>query len=101
MVPSTNEVFVSYANKDRLAALPIMKALGRAGLTVCNDGPIAATEFLTKQLQSVIDSAACMLLLWSRAAAESPFVQQEIQQAVQAWSSDRLVLAALDDTPFP
>ena len=36
-----------------------------------------------------------------KAAAESPFVEDEIQRAVQAWSSDRLVLAALDDTPLP
>ena len=95
------QVFVSYARQDRGTALPIIKALGRAGLRVWDDEAIVQGELLTEQLQAAIDAGQCVLLLWSRAAAESPFVQQEIHRAVQAWSSGRLVLAALDDTPLP
>jgi hypothetical protein len=42
-----------------------------------------------------------VVILWSQAAARSAWVEREVRQAIQAWSSDRLVLATLDDTPLP
>jgi hypothetical protein len=32
---------------------------------------------------------------------QSDWVQNELRQVIAAWSTDRLVLASLDDTPFP
>jgi hypothetical protein len=57
-------------------------------------------EPFAEQLRHEIDAAQCVVVLWSEAAAQSPFVQLEIRQAIRAWSSDRLVLATLDDTPL-
>ena len=86
------QVLVNYAKKDLATALPIVNALKRAGLSV-RSNPLG---------QSVEDPGtdACVLMLWSKEAAES-VAQQEIHRAMQAWSSDRLVLAALDATPLP
>jgi hypothetical protein len=40
-------------------------------------------------------------VLWSHNAACSAFIKQKIGLALDAWSSDRLVLAVLDDAPLP
>jgi TIR domain len=54
-----------------------------------------------EQIRRQIEKSPCVVVLWSKAAAESQYAQQEMRQAIQAWSSDRLVLAVLDDTPLP
>jgi hypothetical protein len=54
-----------------------------------------------QEVRRALDTAQCVVILWSEAAMRSGFLQQEIHQAIRAWSSDRLMLAALDDTPLP
>jgi len=82
------QVFVSYTGSDAAAALPIIEAIRRAGLNVSH------TDADTLE-------SACIMVLWSRATAHSHFAPLRIRQAIQAWSSGRLVLVALDDTPLP
>jgi hypothetical protein len=95
------QVFVSYAQTDQSGALPIIEAIRRAGLTVWHVGAISPGDDFREQVGHEIEASQCVVVLWSEAAAQSRFVQQEIQQAIRAWSSDRLVLAALDDAPLP
>ena len=93
-------VFVSYAASDGAAALPIIGAIRQAGLNISNDELQGGARF-DHQIHE-IKRADCIVVLWSEAAASSLWVQQEIRQAtIQAWSADRLVLAALDDTRLP
>jgi TIR domain len=94
------EVFVSYAGKDRGAAMPIIEALAQAGLKLW-DGDAITSGPVPEQVRRQLQAAQCVVILWSQAAAQSPYVQVEIHEAIQAWSTDRLVLAALDDTPLP
>jgi TIR domain len=94
------QVYVSYGGKDRRTALPVIEAMRQAGLDVCPHDIAAGGSFL-EQTRRELDKAQCVVVLWSKAAAQSVFLQQEIHHAIQAWSSDRLVLAALDDTPLP
>jgi hypothetical protein len=92
-------VFVGYAKKDDAAAAAIVDALLHNGMEASSAD---ATEPLAApRLQAAITSARCMIILWSDAAARSQFVQQEMQHLIKAWSSNRLLLAALDDTPLP
>jgi hypothetical protein len=95
------QVFVSYAHKDYNLALPVMEAIHRAGLMLRDAGALLPGEPFAEGLQREIEAAQCVVVLWSEAAAQSRFVQLEIHQAIRAWSSDRLVLATLDDTPLP
>lgn len=85
------QVFVSYADKDREAALPIIGAISQAGLEVLHPSTLTPGD------DSFLRKANCVVVLWSQAAAKSLVVQQ----AVIAWSIDKLVLATLDDTPLP
>src|ERR1700733_9863946 len=92
-------IFVSHASEDRVAALPIIEAINQAGFTAWPyDKPDASRADETEHR---IETAQCVIVLWSRAAAASRSVQQEVRQAIQAWSADRLVLALLDDAPLP
>lgn len=94
-------IFISYSRKDHDAALPIMNAISSAGLNIWPPTELPPGENFSEAIADAIESAQCIVLLWSKAAAESEFVQQEMHRAIKAWSSDRLVLAALDDAPLP
>lgn len=56
---------------------------------------------MREQVRRAIETAQCVIVFWSKAAAQSHDAQREIHQTIQAWSSDRLVLASLDETPLP
>ena len=98
------QVYVSYARHDLNAALPIIEAINEAGLNVWHHREPSAGVDWAIEMQRQIEEAQCVVVLWSKAAAQSSFVEREIQihhAAIQAWSLNRLVLAALDDTPLP
>jgi hypothetical protein len=95
------EVFVSYSRTDRRVALPIVVAIGEAGLQVRRSAMSYAGDPLAEQIERELGEAQCLVVSWSEAAAQSLWVQQEVRYAIRAWSSDRLVLATLDDTPLP
>jgi hypothetical protein len=86
------QIYVSYSDSDHQTAEAIVGAIRQAGFDVVgNEDPV--TE----------DSADCVVILWSKAAAANSLdrVQLETRRALQAWASDRLVLATLDETPLP
>jgi hypothetical protein len=93
IINSMTHAFVRYAAEDRDAALPIIEALRQSGSDV-EFGEIGGEA-------EQLDTATCVVVLWSKATAQSIYVLDEIQQAIKAWSSGRLVLASLDDTPLP
>jgi len=92
------QVFVSYAKQDDDVALPIIGAIIEAGLTVWK---LSLGGEFEEQAEGSIKDATCIVVLWSKAAAESSFAERVIRLAIQAWGADRLVLATLDDAPLP
>ncbi len=52
-------------------------------------------------VERAIETTDCVIVLWSIAASQSEFAALELKHAIKAWSEDRLVLVALDDTPLP
>jgi hypothetical protein len=89
-------VFVSHAITDRKAAAPIIEALAQAGFVVSHGSSIA-----TEQGRADMRGAEGVVVLWSQAAAESSSLAEDTREAVRLWSSGRLLLATLDDTPLP
>lgn len=85
-------VVVKYADEDRKMGDAIVAALQKAGLDVGGpaDGRVPDPG-----------NASCLILVWSDAAANSPTAQQDVQEAVQAWSSGRLILMMADDAELP
>lgn len=96
-----SEIFFSYAAKDRDAAAAVIAAVSRAGFNVWHPELLAMGGSYAGQLAAKLDAAPCIIVLWSAAAAQSSSVQEEIHRTIKAWSSNRLVLAVLDDTPLP
>src|SRR6185295_13306647 len=87
------QIYVSYSKSDHQAAKAIVAAIRQAGLDAFDESYLPPAK--------AIDYAQCVVVLWSKAAANSEWVQLEIQRALKAWASDRLVLATLDETPLP
>jgi hypothetical protein len=95
-----SEIFISYSPKDSEVANLIAEALRPAGLSVWRERGILASDFAAAT-QGALDSAKCVILIWSKSAALFQGIQQDIRRAIQAWSRNRLLLVALDDTPLP
>lgn len=99
-----SQVVVSYARQDTEIAKRIEDQLVHASVTVWRPIFPLKPSFerdLQEQISKQIERAQCVVVLWSRAAAQSAWVEFEVAQAVKAWASDRLVLAVLDDAPVP
>jgi TIR domain len=94
-----SQVFLSYARADQGIAHRLFSALKGRGIEVFFDYEIS--EGVEERLRRQADVAGCVLVIWSKAAARSRSVNEEMHQAIKAWSTGRLVLATVDDTPLP
>ena len=94
------DAFISHSSHDREAARRLERELEAQGLSVwLDDSEIRLGQLLGPELQqSVLDSGA-LVLLWSRAAADSRWVNAEWLMALH---QDRLILpCVLDGTALP
>jgi len=94
-------IYVSYADKDHHVAQSVIEAIHQTGFDVSSPDDIGAGQALEDLTRDRIAKTECVVALWSNAAMQSNWVQNELRQVIAAWSTDRLVLASLDDTPFP
>lgn len=75
--------FVSYASQDRAEVLRRVQAFRIAGLSIFQDVlDLEPGELWERELYREIDACDVMLLFWSRAAAASPWVDNEIDYAL-------------------
>lgn len=95
------EVFLSYSAHNRDTAQTVARAIERSGLSVFNSTQTKPGASWQDEVHTEIEIACCVLVLWSEAAAQSPWAEQEIWLAIRAWSKDRLLLARLDDAELP
>jgi TIR domain len=98
--PLAMDIFISHASPDHAIAARLERALEKRGLTVwLDDAEIIAGVLLSAELQDSIRAARTMLLLWSRAASRSRWVNLEW---LTAFHEGRFILpCVLDDTPLP
>src|SRR5262245_57502795 len=94
------DAFISHASKNAVQADNVRDYLEAGGLTVWIDrGKIALGALLKNQLQTAIQDSRVVVLLWSKAAAESRWVQAEV---LTAFHRQRFIVpCVLDDTPLP
>jgi hypothetical protein len=92
------DVFVSYPTANYEAVAPIIEAISQAGLSVRHREDLISPVASRPEPPSPAD---CELVIWSKEAAKSKFLAEEVRHALKAWSSNRLVLAALDNSPLP
>lgn len=92
------DVFISYKRESRALVEQLAGALRDLDINVWFDVALRAGEPWAERLLSVAESAACVLVCWTREAASSPWVLRELEVGLRRGV---LVMARLDDHPLP
>ena len=92
------DVFLSYARGDRAVAERLAHAIGDTGLTVWWDRHIKGGAEFSRDIETELDAAAKVLVLWSKEAVVSRWVRDEASVAAD---TKRLVSVTIDGTPPP
>jgi hypothetical protein len=92
------DIFVSYASADREKAQAIGKLLASRGHSVWWDRSIPPGEIFDEVIQRSLDTAKCVVVLWSAASVVSNWVKTE---AAEAAGRNILVPALIEDVRLP
>ncbi|MCX6590869.1 MAG: TIR domain-containing protein [Acidobacteria bacterium] len=79
-----SDIFLSYKREDEPRAKPLLEALRNAGLEVFWDRDINPGEDWQQRLESELDSARCVLVVWSEASTgpDGALVRDEARRAM-------------------
>jgi hypothetical protein len=92
-----HDVFISYCQRDALVADRVARQLREAGFTVFVDTDLRGGDEIMSTIDTTIGEATTVVLLWSAAAAESPYVRGEI---MVARDRKNLIPVLVDETPI-
>lgn len=92
------DVFLSYATADRPHAQALALALSASGLRVWWDRTIPPGRTFDEVIEGALDSARCVIVLWSRASVASNWVKAE---ASEGQRRGVLVPALLEEVRIP
>ena len=91
-------IFLSYSRPDQLYARPVIDLLEADGFDVWWDGRLEGGENFLQTTEAALESAACVVVLWSATAIASHWVRDEAQRGRERGS---LVPLSLDGTMAP
>lgn len=91
-------IFLSYCRTDQADAKRLAEALTAAGTSVWWDHLIEGGASFAKRIESALDEADAVVVLWSAASIESDWV---LDEAARGRDLRKLVPATLDGTPSP
>lgn len=91
-------VFLSYCRSDQADAARLAAALAEAGLDVWWDHLIEGGAAFAQRIESALEGADAVLVLWSERAVRSDWV---LDEAARGRDLHKLVPASLDGTPAP
>lgn len=77
------DLFLSYAREDREAAEALARALYERGWTVWWDRRIPPGQSFSEVIERELTAAKCVIVLWSRSALSSSWVQNEAMDAAE------------------
>ena len=84
MVPESrtrpSDIFISYAQEDRPAALRLAQPLEAAGWSVWWDRAIPAGRTFDEVIEDAIDRSKCVVVLWSKSSIQSRWVRAEAEE---------------------
>lgn len=95
-----SDIFVSYTSRDRRAVERLVDALQRQqpGWSIWWDREIGPGRRIDAAIRNELDTAGCVVVVWSRAALESDWVQSEAEQGRMR---NVLIPVKLDDVDPP
>jgi hypothetical protein len=92
------DIFISYASEDRERTRAIADALRARGWSVWWDRDVKVGQAFDKIIEGELDTAKCIVVLWSNDSVASDWVKSEAAAAVQRGV---LVPALIDDVRLP
>jgi TIR domain len=92
------DAFISYRHADGDAARGVAKLLRAFNLKVFIDDAIAAGNEWAPEIWAALDISNTLMVLWSRSAAQSPFVHEEWTRAP---ATSKVFALALDGQALP
>jgi hypothetical protein len=92
------DIFISYAREDLDRARRLASALESRGWSVWWDRRIVAGETFDRTIERELESARCVVVLWSKDSIESEWTKNEASAAAER---NVLVPALLDDIRIP
>jgi uncharacterized membrane protein YhaH (DUF805 family) len=92
------DVFISYAREDRAHAEQVARALAGLGLNCFWDTEIPPGQTWSDYIESKLDAARVVVVLWSQHSAKSQWVREE---ARMGRDMAKLIPAIIDGSPSP
>lgn len=92
------QVFLSYAREDRELAKTLAGALNDEGWSVWWDRSIPPGKSFDEVIESALNAAKCVIVLWSEASAKSDWVKNEAREGMRRRI---LIPATIADVPIP
>ena len=82
-VASAGDIFISYASADRPTAQTLAKALQDEGWSVWWDRTIPPGKSFDEVIETALNAAKCVVVLWSRTSVASDWVKTEAAEAAR------------------
>jgi hypothetical protein len=92
------DIFLSYARPDVAVAERLARELGKTGRTIWYDRELPAHRPYADVIATELETAPAVLVLWSKASAESEWVRSEANRAREL---HKLVQARVSDVRLP
>ena len=92
------DIFLSYANVDLLRVQPLIQALQQHGWSVWWDQTLLPGQTYSRVIQKALDEARCVIVVWSEASIERPWVWDE---ATNGQNRSILIPAMIDEVRAP
>ncbi|MGD9965708.1 MAG: toll/interleukin-1 receptor domain-containing protein [Hyphomonadaceae bacterium] len=92
------DVFVSYAHANLDRVKPICDGLAQSGLSLWWDDHLKAGDDFALRIESELDTAGCVVVVWSEAARNSLWVRAE---ATEALDGNKLAQVRVDGVKPP
>lgn len=98
VLPMAGDIFLSYAAPDRPTAQTLADVLSAEGWSVWWDRTIPPGQTFDQVIESALDSAKCVIVLWSKASVHSDWVKVE---AAEGARRRILVPALIEEVTIP
>ena len=96
-----NEVFISYARADRPRAQRLAQALEQQGWSIWWDRHIPPGKTFAQVIEGSIETAKCVLVLWSKTSVKSDWVQSEAGEGKRRGILVPVLIDSLQEVDIP
>ena len=92
------DIFISYFRADKKRARPLAEALEKKGYSVWWDPKIPPGKTFDQVIEEELDSARCVVVLWSEESVQSDWVKEEASEGKRR---NILIPVLIDDVTIP